>query len=194
MAAEPVSHVCREEWREYQKERRRQEEEKHNARERREKEREELERRQRERREAATARLARHGLSLLNIARHFLKEQEREEKAELRDRQFQREQQERLPRFKHWLGKRSPHLGNLWRFRKRIAPGIEVRQREFPRVGTQASPYMAYREMVKKRFPEKMDDSRLDAVIALYMRCAGYTVQEVANELYRHTPPPRAEP
>ena len=43
--------------------------------------------------------------------------------------------------------------------------------------------------MVKKRFPEKMDDSRLDAVIALYMRCAGYTMQEVANELYRHPPP-----
>ncbi len=42
---EPVSHVCREEWLEYQKERRRQEEEKHNFRERREKEREELERR-----------------------------------------------------------------------------------------------------------------------------------------------------
>ncbi|MFQ9868319.1 MAG: hypothetical protein ACLRWP_16270 [Bilophila wadsworthia] len=42
--------------------------------------------------------------------------------------------------------------------------------------------------MVKKRFPEKMDDSRLDAVIALYMRCAGYTMQEVANELYRHAP------
>ena len=33
-----------------------------------------------------------------------------------------------------------------------------------------------------------MDESRLDAAIALYMRCAGYTTQEVANELYRHTP------
>lgn len=33
-----------------------------------------------------------------------------------------------------------------------------------------------------------MDESRLDAAIALYMRCAGYTQQEVANELYRHTP------
>ena len=51
-----------------------------------------------------------------------------------------------------------------------------------------APPYAAYREMVKKRFPEKMDESRLDAAIALYMRCAGYTVQEVANELFRHTP------
>ena len=187
-APEPVSHVCREEWREYQKERRRQEEEKHNARERREKEREELERRQRERREAATARLARHGLSVLNIARHFLKEQEQREKETLLHWQSQQGLQERLPRFKHWLGKRSPYLGNLWRFRKRIAPGVEVRQHEFPKTGTLASPYADYREMVKKRFPEKMDESRLDAAIALYMRCAGYTAQEVANELYRHTP------
>ena len=97
-------HVCREEWREYQKERRRQEEEKHNAREKREEEREELKRRQKERPEVATVRLTRHGISVPNIARHFLKDQEREEKAALRDRQAQRKQQERIPRFKHWLG------------------------------------------------------------------------------------------
>ena len=187
-APEPVSHVCREEWREYQKERRRQAEEKRHARKKRGEERHELEQRQQERREAATTRLASHGLSVLNIARHCLKEQEREEKTALRDRLAQSEKPEQLPRFKYWLGKRSPYLGNLWRFRKRISPSVEVRQRDFPRVGTLASPYTAYREMVKKRFPEKMDDSRLDAAIALYMRCAGYTVQEVANELYRHTP------
>ncbi len=132
--------------------------------------------------------LAQHELSVLNIARHFLKEQEREEKAALRDRQAQSEKPERLRRFKPWLGKRSPRLGNLWRFRKRIAPGVEVRKREFPKVGKLTSPYAAYREMVKKRFPEKMDESRLDAAIVLYMRCAGYTPQEVANELFRHTP------
>ena len=187
-APEPVSHVCREEWREYQKERQKLAEENRYARKKREEKRYELEQRQRERRETATTRLASHGFSLLNIARHFLKEQEREEKAALRDRQVQSEQTQRLPRFKYWLGRRDAYRANLWRFRKRIAPGMEVRQREFPRVGTQASPYMAYREMVKKRFPEKMDDSRLDAAIALYMRCAGYTVQEVANELYRHSP------
>ena len=187
-APEPVSHVCREEWLEYQKERQNLAEENHYARKKREEERHELEQRQRERREAATVHLARHGFSVLNIARHFLKEQEREENAALREKQVQSEQTKRLPCFKHWLGKRSPHLGNLWRFRKRISPGVEVRQRDFPRVGTLASPYTAYREMVKKRFPEKMDESRLDATIALYMRCAGYTMQEVANELYRHSP------
>ncbi len=117
-----------------------------------------------------------------------MKEQEREEKTALRDKPFQPEQAQRLPRFNHWLGKRNPYLANLWRFRKRIAPGVEVRKREFPKVGTQPSPYAAYREVVKKCFPEKIDESRLDATIALHMRCAGYTLQEVVNELYRHSP------
>ena len=187
-APEPVSHVCREEWLEYQQERQRVAEEKRHARKRREEEREELERRQQERREAASARLARHGLSILNIARHFLKEQERGEREEVRNKSASTEQATQLPRFKYWLGKRDAYRANLWRFRKRIAPGVEVRKRTFPRVGILPSPYAAYREMVKKRFPEKMDESRLDAAIALYMRCAGYTPQEVANELYRHTP------
>ncbi len=187
-APEPVSHVCREEWQEYQKERQRLAEERRRAREKREECREVLEQRQQERREAATARLARHGLSVLNIARHFLKEQEREEREEVRNKSASTEQATQLPRFKHWLGKRDAYRANLWRFRKRIASGVEVRKRTFPKVGTLSSPYAAYREIVKKRFPEKMDESRLDAAIALYMRCAGYTPQEVANELYRHTP------
>ena len=187
-APEPVSHVCREEWLEYQQERQRVAEEKRHARKKREEKREELERRQQEHREAATAHLAWHGLSVLNIARHFLKEQEREERAEIRNKPVSTEQATQLPRFKYWLSKHDAYRANLWRFRKRIAPGVEVRKRTFPKVGTLSSPYAAYREMVKKRFPEKMDESRLDAAIALYMRCAGYTPQEVANELYRHTP------
>ena len=106
-APEPVSHVCRTEWLEYQKERQRLAEKKCHARKKREEEREDLKRRQRERREAATACLAPNGLSVLNIARHFLKEQEQKEKTALRDRPFQPEQAERLRRFKQWLGKRS---------------------------------------------------------------------------------------
>lgn len=187
-APEPVSHVCQEEWLEYQQEKQRVAEEKRHARKKQEEEREGLERRQQERRETASAHLARHGLSILNIARHFLVEQEREEREEVRNKSASTEQATQLPRFKYWLGKRDAYRANLWRFRKRIASGVEVRKRKFPRVGTLPSPYAAYREMVKKRFPEKMDESRLDAAIALYMRCAGYTPQEVANELYRHTP------
>jgi hypothetical protein len=44
-----------------------------------------------------------------------------------------------------------------------------------------------------KRFPEKMDASRLDAAVALRMRLAGYTRAEVANEMYRKARPLRKE-
>lgn len=187
-APEPVSHVCREEWLEYQKERQRLAEEKRHSIKKKEEERNELERRQRERRETAIARLAPHGLPILNIARHCLKEQEGEEKATLRSRQAQTGQTAQFPRFKCWLGKRDAYRANLWRFRKRIAPDAKIRKFAFPKTSNLTSPYAAYREMVKRRFSEKMDESRRDAAIALYMRCAGYTPQEVANELFRHTP------
>ena len=190
-APEPVSHVCREERLEYQKERRRLAEEKRHAQKQQKEEREELKRRQRERRETATARLASHGLSILNIARHCLKEQEREEKAALRDRQSQSEKPKRLPRFRHWLGKQSPRLANLWRFRRRIAPQMRVRPFEFPRTGALAAPFPAYREMVKRRFSDMhWARSRLDYMTALYLRCAGYTKAEVSEELSRHAPAP----
>ena len=188
-APEPVSHVCREEWQEYQAERQRRAEERRLAVEKQKEEYKKLEQRQQERREAVTARLARHGRPIVNIARHLLKEQEKHEKTTLRERQSQSRPTERLEKFKHWLArKHTPAHGNLWRFRGRIALGMEVRKHKFPRTGKLTSPYDAYREMVKKRFPEKMDASRLDASTALYLRCAGYTPQEVANELYRHSP------
>lgn len=62
-----------------------------------EEEREELERRQKKRREATTVRLASHGLSILNIARHFLKEQERAEKAVLRNSHLRQEKKRSDP-------------------------------------------------------------------------------------------------
>ena len=107
-APELISHVCQEEWLEYQQERQREAEEKRQARKKREEEQEELKRRQQDRREAATARLVQHGLSVLNIARHFLKEQEREEKTALWDKQVQPEQKQRLP-----LGRRDAYHANL---------------------------------------------------------------------------------
>lgn len=160
----------------------------------REEERHELEQRQRERREAAITRLASHGLSILNIARHCLKEQEHEEKVALRDRQAQLEQRQRLPRFKHWLGKRSPRLGTLWRFKRRITPHMRVRPFEFPRTGALFAPFPAYREMVKRRFADvKLARSPLDYMTALYLRCAGYTKAEVSEELARHAPAPSSQ-
>jgi hypothetical protein len=63
----------------------------------------------------------------------------------------------------------------------------------FSKIGTLEKPYPAYRELVKKRFQEKMDESRLDAMIAIYMRCAGYTHNEVGNAIYKQARPLRGE-
>ncbi len=112
----------------------------------------------------------------------------------MRDRQAQSEKPERLRRFKHWLGKRSPRQANLWRFRRRIAPHIRVRSFEFPRTGALSAPFAAYREMVKRRFADvKLAQSRLDYMTALYLRCAGYTKAEVSEELARHAPAPSSQ-
>lgn len=40
----------------------------------------------------------------------------------------------------------------------------------------------------QKAFPETEGRIKAEAAIALHMRCAGYTSQEVANEVFRHTP------
>lgn len=190
MEPEPVSHVCVEEWREYQKEREEASEERRVVRRREAENMRQEKERQRARRDSALAALARHGLSVLNIARHCLKKQEEEETAQARQNLPPRE----IPpvrRFKHWLGKRSPRLASLWRFRRRITPDMRVRPFEFPRTGALAAPFPAYREMVKRRFSDMhLARSRLDYMTALYLRCAGYTKAEVSEELSRHSPAP----
>ena len=73
---EPVSHICEQEWHEYQAQRRqlveerRLEQERHKEAERREHE------EQRQERQQMLAKVAPHGLPMLNIARHFLKLQQ----------------------------------------------------------------------------------------------------------------------
>ena len=98
-----------------------------------------------------------------------------------------------LPRFWKWLGERNPRLASLWKFRRRLTPGMEVRKYEFPKVSSMQSPYAAYHELVGKKVPEPMDDSRRDAMTALWMRAAGYTVFEVADEMFRKARPLRME-
>ena len=188
---EPVSDIALEEWREYRR-----------IQETRAIERDMEERRkavavrraaaaQREHRETTLARLARHGLSMLNIARHFLKEQQKEELRALRQAMPRREKP--LPRFWKWLGERNPRLASLWKFRRRLAPSMEVRKCEFSKVSSMQSPYAAYHELVRKKTPELMDDSRRDAMTALWMRATGYNAYEVAGEMFKKARPLRKD-
>jgi hypothetical protein len=66
----------------------------------------------------ALARIARHGLPMLNIARHFLKEQQTEELHRLREDRPKRKKP--LPRFLKWLRERNLRLSSLWKFHRRF--------------------------------------------------------------------------
>ncbi|MDR2744774.1 MAG: hypothetical protein LBB66_06245 [Desulfovibrio sp.] len=170
---EPVSGVALEEWREYRKFRAEEAENRRMAQRGATDALSQDRARQREERAAATSGLARHGIHILNIARHFLKLNQREELARLREDQPR--PRKRIKIFKGWLGERNPWLAGLWRLRRRILYGMNVKPFQFSKIGNMASPYSAYREIMAKRFPEKMDASRLDAAVALRMRLAGYT-------------------
>jgi hypothetical protein len=191
--AEPVSTVTLEEWRQYRKLRAGETEK---AREEKQREAEIILRAkvtQRGHRRAALSALARHGIHVLNIARHFLKEQQREELKVTRAAMPKRKHRA-LPRFKTWLRQKNlVRAGALWRFRRRIPPGMAVEQYSFSGPDGLASPYMAYREVLRKRYPETTDASRLDAAVALWMRVTGYSREETANEMYRHARPLREE-
>ena len=62
---------------------------------------------------------------MLNIARHFLMLQQQSQKAE--NKKKQGKARHSLPRFKHWLARKSPWLAQLWRLRSRITPDMQVR-------------------------------------------------------------------
>jgi hypothetical protein len=188
---EPVSDIALEEWREYHKLRTEEAENRRMAERRTTDALLQARARQREERAAAASALARHGIHILNIARHFLMVKQREELARLRA--DQPKPSKPLSIFKRWLGERNPWLAALWKLRRRVLYGMNVKPFQFPKIGDMASPYSSYREIMAKRFPEKMDESRLDAAVALRMRLAGYTRTEVANEMYRKARPLRKE-
>lgn len=71
--------------------------------------------------------------------------------------------------------------------------GMEVRKFEFPKIGSLAAPYRACLEILQKENPGAIDASRMDSLLALHMRLAGYTPQETANEMYRQARPLRRE-
>jgi hypothetical protein len=188
---EPVSDIALEEWREYRKLRAEEAENRRMDERRATDALSQAKARQREERMVAARTLARHGIHILNIARHFFMLKQREELARLRaDPPAQRKS---LKIFKRWLGERNPWLAALWKLRRRVLYGMNVKPFQFPKIGDMASPYSSYREIMAKRFPDKMDASRLDAAVALRMRVAGYTREEVANEMYRKARPLRNE-
>ena len=146
---------------------------------------------QKEKRERAYAYLARHGEEFVGIAKFFLPFQQSQE---LMDERRKLTQMPKMAcgRFKDWLRQRSPWLADIWRLRRTLQLGTEhghFHEGYFPKIGTLQRPVVPYREMVKSRYTAmKVGMSRLEAVLALHLRCAGYLRKQVHEELQRHMP------
>ena len=97
-------------------------------------------------------------------------------------------------RFKDWLRQRSPWLADMWRLRHTLKPGTEYghfQEGYFPKIGKLQRPVLPYREMVRRRYAYmKVGTSRLEAMLVLHLRCAGYLRTQVEEEIRRYAPSP----
>ena len=119
---EPVSSVNKEEWKEYQSEYAGIPNNQGNLEE--SPEIAQAKKRHREERRTALSRLAKHGFSILNIARHYLKVQQTDELRLLRQQQSKKPKGK--PRFETWLRSRGLDIqASRWRYRAKLEPARE---------------------------------------------------------------------
>lgn len=178
LAPEPLSPVCEEEWREYQEIRQEHAEAIRKAREQETAERETREQEQRQERKRVCASLAVHGLFMLNIARHLLKEKQKRDTP-----RRPRTSDKAFPPFRTWLRRKDKRQVDIWRYRKHMKrPMREVTSRVFSRTDNMPKSLEAYAAFVEKTFsPEHRAQSWKDSLTALYMRYAGYTEKEITD-------------
>lgn len=194
---EPVSKIAENQWREFRKTRlieaERRKSQKAELLKRNESEIAVFKAQQKERGERAYSHLAKYGEEFVGIAKFFLPFQQSQELMDER-RKLAKMPKMSCSRFKDWLRQRSPWLGDIWRLRRSLQPGVEYghfSEGYFPRIGKLQKPLIPYREMVRRRYAAmKIGMSRLEAALALHLRCAGYLRKQVEEEMQRHTPAP----
>ena len=163
--------------------------------------------RHRQERKNLVDRLAKHGFSVLNIARHCLKERQREEMRKLREK-WPKPKRRKIPRFETWLRTQGlTRQADHWRYRNRPLPETALRPPAAP-PGNSLAAYAAHRQAVQKDAKKlsariaalslfqaavpKVDipetPSRVDALIALRMRSTGHSREDVADTI-RHCDP-----
>ena len=194
---EPVTVIAEEQWREYRKirlaeieARKSQQAEIHKQNE---AEIAAFKKNQKEKRERAYANLARYGEEFVGIAKFFLPFQQSQELMD-EHRKLDKMPKMSCGRFKDWLRQKNPWLADMWRLRRTLQPSSRYghfNEGYFPKIGKMQNPLIPYREMVRRRYSDiKVGLSRMEAVLALHLRCAGYLRKQVEEEMQRHTPPP----
>lgn len=141
-------------------------------------------------------RLNGHPRCVLNIARHFLKVQQREEMRRLRHKT---KKPSRLgqPRFEDWLRDRGwNYKADRWRYRNALetlplefrgAPTVMATPKREP-----LASYTAHKRAMLKAVPDAEPD-RMIAYIALQMRQEGFPREVVEDTIYQCAPEDRPE-
>ena len=140
------------------------------------------------RREASLRALSPYGLPMMNIGRHFLKEQQRLEKGKLHHAQTAvLNQRTGTHSFKHWFSQKASRKSVLWRLRKKLTPSLRVEKFAFSKTSDFQPYYEQYLAKVKNELGENADGSRIDAEIALRMRLDGHDINTSINTIYHES-------
>lgn len=128
--------------------------------------------------------LSRYGLPIMNIGRHFLKEQQAQEKRKFRQAvESQGRPCIETQSFRHWLALNGSRKSILWRQRKRRIPGLHIEKFTFSGTSDFRPYYEGYLQKAQKKLGEHSDGSRIDAEIALRMRLDGYDINTSINTI-----------
>ena len=124
----------------------------------------------------------------MNIGRHFLKEQQVQERRKfLQTQKTVQTQPIDIQPFKQWLKNRELRVSICWRHRKRLLPDWRTKKFTWSNSFDFAPDYKFYLQKVKKELGEHVDGSRIDAEIALRMRLDGYDINKSINTIYRES-------
>ena len=120
----------------------------------------------------------------MNIGRHFLKEQQAQEKRKIRQVvESQGRPCIETQSFRHWLARNGSRKSILWRQRKRLISGLHIEKFTFSRTSDFRPYYEGYLQKAQKKLGEHSDGSRIDAEIALRMRLDGYDINTSINTI-----------
>lgn len=128
---------------------------------------------------------------ILNIARHFLKRQQRKELRQLR-RELPRRKPPRRPRFEDWLREHGfAYQAHRWRYRK-VLEALPTEFRRRPTVPPQPTwdpraAYAAYGRAILQASPDVTPD-HFNAFIAYQMRKVGFPPKVVEETLFQCAP------
>jgi len=185
----PIKTMFAEEWQEYQRERELEKKKRALILKQKKDTLQRWEEERKARRENSLRRLSRYGLPMMNIGRHFLKEQLRQENRKRQQAQAVLPSQQPLQRtFRLWLMQKDMRKSALWRHRRKIRPDAPIAKFSFTKAYETSLVYEEYRKKAEQELGNGIDGSMIDATVAMRMRLDGHAKGDAINAIYRNSP------